>query len=199
MALLAETLVEEWLNRQGWFTIRGIRVGVDEIDLLAIRRTAGGGIEARHLEVQASFRPNKYLTQLTKQIAARMGKQRGSAVKRSQVEVVECAKSWVNTKFRNKRKKECRDALWPSANWTYILVHAVVKYPEELDAIRNEGVELISLESVLHDLCPTERPEFTAGAGADLADLIDYYGREKSLDSMPENADTDENGSEFTE
>ena len=27
MALLAEEVVEEWLNRQGYFTIRGIRLG----------------------------------------------------------------------------------------------------------------------------------------------------------------------------
>lgn len=27
MALLAEEIVEEWLNRQGYFTIRGVKVG----------------------------------------------------------------------------------------------------------------------------------------------------------------------------
>ena len=31
MALLAESLVEEWLNRAGYFTIRGLKHGVDEI------------------------------------------------------------------------------------------------------------------------------------------------------------------------
>ena len=28
MALLAESLVEEWLNRDGYFTIRGVKHGV---------------------------------------------------------------------------------------------------------------------------------------------------------------------------
>ena len=37
MALLAESLVDEWLNRQGFFTIRGIKHGVGEIDLLGVR------------------------------------------------------------------------------------------------------------------------------------------------------------------
>ncbi len=36
MALLAESLVEEWLNRQGFFTIRGIKQRISEIDLLAV-------------------------------------------------------------------------------------------------------------------------------------------------------------------
>lgn len=53
MALLAEELVEEWLNRQGYFTIRGLKVGVHEIDILAVR-PCPSGIECRRLEVQAS-------------------------------------------------------------------------------------------------------------------------------------------------
>jgi hypothetical protein len=42
MALLAEELVEEWLNRAGYFTIRGVKLGVHEIDLLAVRPVTGG-------------------------------------------------------------------------------------------------------------------------------------------------------------
>ena len=56
MALLAEELVEEWLNRQGYFTIRGIKIGVQELDLLAVRFKDGKS-ECRHIEVQASMRP----------------------------------------------------------------------------------------------------------------------------------------------
>jgi hypothetical protein len=44
MALLAESLVEEWLNRKGFFTIRGIKHGVAEMDLLAIRHEAGESV-----------------------------------------------------------------------------------------------------------------------------------------------------------
>ena len=58
MALLAESLVEEWLNRQGFFTIRGVRAGVDELDLLAVRPSKNSnGLEARHVEVQMSVNP----------------------------------------------------------------------------------------------------------------------------------------------
>lgn len=35
MALVAETFAEEWLNRQGYFTIRGVKTGPGETDLLA--------------------------------------------------------------------------------------------------------------------------------------------------------------------
>ena len=63
MALLAEEIVEEWLNRQGYFTIRGIKLGVHEIDLLAIR-PGPTRLECRHIEVQASVRPISYITRV---------------------------------------------------------------------------------------------------------------------------------------
>jgi hypothetical protein len=34
MALLAEQIVEEWLTRQGYFTIRGLKIGVEQHPLL---------------------------------------------------------------------------------------------------------------------------------------------------------------------
>jgi hypothetical protein len=61
MALLAEQLVEEWLNCQGYFTIRGAKLGVQEIDLLAVRPMGKGKLECRQIEVQASVRPVSYI------------------------------------------------------------------------------------------------------------------------------------------
>jgi len=60
MSLLAEVVVEEWLNRRGYFTIRGVKLGNDEIDLLAIRPLSNGNIERRHIEVSASTNPISY-------------------------------------------------------------------------------------------------------------------------------------------
>ena len=67
MALIAESLVDEWLNRKGFFTVRGIKHGVGEIDLLGVRPTENG-LEAWHVEVQASFRPIGYIAPLTKDL-----------------------------------------------------------------------------------------------------------------------------------
>jgi hypothetical protein len=73
MAMLAEEIVEEWLNRNGYFTIRGIKVGVHEIDLLALA-VRGSVIEARHIEVQASIRPVSYLCPLPKNAQKETGR-----------------------------------------------------------------------------------------------------------------------------
>ncbi len=39
MSLMGEQLAEEWLNRRGYFTIRGIKIGTGEIDPLSVRHT----------------------------------------------------------------------------------------------------------------------------------------------------------------
>jgi hypothetical protein len=74
MALLAEEIVEEWLNRQGFFTIRGIKVGVEEIDILAMRLDDEGKPICRHIEVQASINPVSYLTPLAKALQKELGR-----------------------------------------------------------------------------------------------------------------------------
>ena len=63
MALLAEQIVEEWLNRRGYFTMRGIKHGVNEVDLLGIR-SSNGTIVGVHVEVQVSVNPNAYISKL---------------------------------------------------------------------------------------------------------------------------------------
>jgi len=56
MALIAEEVVEEWLNQRGYFTIRGIKLGCDDMDILAVR-IKDGEPDLRHYEVQASVKP----------------------------------------------------------------------------------------------------------------------------------------------
>lgn len=97
MALLAETLAEEWLNRQGFLTVRGARDGVNEMDMLAVRLQPSQGTEpeAWHVEVQSSFRPMNYLTPLSKALQAETGKGAGAAISRDQEMVRRCVRVWI--------------------------------------------------------------------------------------------------------
>jgi hypothetical protein len=54
LALFAEALVEEWLNRRGYFTVRGMKVSNSEIDLLAVSPREPKGL---HIEVSVAIRP----------------------------------------------------------------------------------------------------------------------------------------------
>lgn len=191
MALLAETLVEEWLNRRGYFTVRGVREGVSEMDLLAIKPSEATGVEARHVEVQTSFRPIGYISLSAKSHADSTGRRRSLTAQRTPETLRESVSEWVHKKYLSPKKAKLREAMWPGAAWKYVLVHAVVKYPEELQEIEKRGVELVSLQTVLEDLCPPERPPFTASAGGDLADLIDFYGRTRQLPLTNEHEDED--------
>lgn len=169
MALLAEELVEEWLNRQGYFTIRGVKVGVDEIDLLAVKFNSSGESEYRHIEVQASMRPISYISRIPKQHLLE-GQAATSAKTRSKEILKAGVTEWVEKKFNKPKKKKVIQALCPK-KWSSELVVNNVKSEEELAYIQAEGIKLISLSTIVGEL---NEKEFIlqSASGADFADLV---------------------------
>jgi len=168
MALLAEEIVEEWLNRQGYFTIRGIRLGVNEIDLLAVRRGADGSVERRHIEVQASMRPISYISRVPKALQ-KTGRPANSAT-RSDEELADGVREWVEKKFHSTKKKALMQSVW-SGVWSSELVLNVVKSQQEVALIREHGIEVIWLRDIVASLAD-ERLPIKSAAGADFIDLI---------------------------
>lgn len=174
MAALAESLVDEWLNRQGFFTVRGIKHGVDEIDLLGIR-PGEALLDAWHVEVQASFRPIGYIGPVTPEIAAEFSASKTSAKKRPIEIVRKCAESWVHRKFAAETKRKAREVAWPGLNWHFVFVHAVVREPAELKFIAEVGVQVIPLHRVLAELNHESSKGIRGGAGTDLSEVIEYF------------------------
>ena len=172
MALLAENLVEEWMNRQGFFTIRGIRDGVAEIDLLGVR-TKNGSTEAWHVESQVCFNPVSYVTPLTNERAKKIGKVRTTAWKRSSDIVAESVAAWVEKKFNSTAKSRVRERLWPGLLWQKRLVYGVVRYPEEVSELEKH-ITLVPFYEVLRDLC-WSRHELFSATGTDIANIVEYY------------------------
>ena len=171
MALLGESLVEEWLNREGFFTIRGVKHGVDEMDLLAIQRQKDGKVIGWHVEVQISFRPIGFIAKLPKS-----GLQsRQSARKRTVQEVEDCGRAWVKGKFHAASKARVREQLWPSIDWEFHFVHAVVRDPHELEIFASEGVILHPFHEILSTLAKRKAHSFSGSAGGDLAEIVSYY------------------------
>lgn len=169
MALLAEELVEEWLNRQGYFTIRGLKVGVHEMDLLAIRPLHGDSFERRHIEVQASMRLVSYISQVPK-AKRRTGVPSNSAKARSEEELQLGVEEWVHKKFDHPEKRRLRERLC-SGEWTRELVVNVVRHDRELSFIEAAGVTVHRLPAVLASM--TRRDHVVeAASGAHLLDLV---------------------------
>jgi hypothetical protein len=160
MALLDEQLVEEWLNRQNFFTMRGIKCGVDEIDLLAIRPTPEG-LECWHVEVQISYRPIGYIGGDT------------SARKRNDKELREGVEQWVAKKFTSPKKINRRSEILPNVQWRNFLVHAVLKDEAELPIMQELGVELISYKKVLEELRMDKQGK-SSSAASGIAEMLSY-------------------------
>jgi hypothetical protein len=173
MAALAESLVDEWLNRQGFFTVRGLKHGVDEIDLLGVRPD-GKGLEAWHVEVQASFRPIGYISPLLPKFVPSFAKSKSSAKDRPLEVLGPCVAAWVEGKYLAPTKKKARDSAWTGLTWQYVFVHAVVKEVKELELIEKAGVRLMALHKVLAEL-KHSAGRLKGGAGTDLAEVIEYY------------------------
>ena len=176
MAIFAETLVEEWLNRKGCFTVRGAKGGLLEMDLLAVRHREGRSPEAVHYEVQASTGPIPWMTKWTPELQREHRIGPNSARRRTPEEMSKCVEGWIFKKFRDPRVEGVREKLWPGADWRFALVHGVVRHPEELPAIGAHGVEVIDLAVVVNELMDRKgknRPvKTTSSTAADIAALI---------------------------
>ena len=170
MSLLGEEVVEEWLNRNGYFTIRGLKIGVDEIDILAIRPLPDGKHECRHVEVQVSINPISYITKVPAAIRKQTGIGAHNAKKRDTDQLTQGVREWIASKFDLARKVETRNALCPGS-WTKELVVGTVKHEEELDLLRQGGVTVHRLKDILTEMTE-KRTLVKAAAGADLFDLM---------------------------
>lgn len=170
MALLGEEVVEEWLNRQGYFTIRGIRLGVHEIDILAFRPRPDGQHECRHIEVQVSTNPISYISKVPKEIQRAKGIGPDNAKTRPTNELTRGIAEWIEKKSDHPKKEELRQKLFPG-DWSRELVVNVVKHPEELDLFRDAGVTVIRLTDIIRDM-ETSAPLIQAAAGNDLLNLM---------------------------
>lgn len=168
MALLAEEIVEEWLNRQGYFTIRGIRLGVNEIDLVAVKFRSGDNPVCRHIEVQASMRPVSYISKVPK--AARKAGRAANSAARSETELVEGVAEWVEGKFHATQKRSLMETLW-SGEWSSELVINNVKSEKEVQLIAEHGITIYRLPEIVHELQANDFP-IRSAAGSAFIDLL---------------------------
>ena len=170
MSLLGEEVVEEWLNRNGYFTIRGIKVGVDEIDILAIKPLPSGRHECRHIEIQLSVNPISYITKVPKALQKERGVGPHNAKKRGDEELAQGVREWIAAKFDQPRKIEIRQSLCPG-NWSRELVVGNVKHEEEIALFKQSGISVHRLSDVLSEMTAGNTIVRSA-AGADLFDLM---------------------------
>ncbi len=178
MALLAEQIVEEWLTRQGYFTIRGIKIGNDELDLLAIKRHPNGVWQNIHIEVQVSIRPVGYISNLTQLRQSEFKIAGGkSASKRSDFQLELAVKDWVDKKFKGIKKGNLRKQLTHIDNWDFLFVHGKVRDIKEIDFIRSNGIQTKHISEVITELQKPGELKFTTASATDIIELISIIGK----------------------
>ena len=172
MALIAEEIVEEWLRRHGYFTMRGIRLGVHEIDLLAVRWNRDQAVECRHLEVQVSMRPVSFISKIPKRL---QNQGRGvNSAKRTEEELIEGVREWVEKKYHLPVKTALMSTLAPGP-WTSELVINNVKSEKEVEMIGAAGVKILRLKAIVKELLSGDLP-IARTIGGDFIELIQRGG-----------------------
>ena len=169
MALIAEEVVEEWLNQQGFFTIRGIKLGVHEMDILAVK-LAGAEADLRHYEVHASINAVSYISSVPKDIQKRTGRRPSSSKLRTSEEIAVGVGEWIEKKFLHPRKDKLRQQLFPG-RWSYFFVVNEFKHPEEIEEFERSQVTILRLRDILDSLKDSSRRTYSA-SGKDLVDLM---------------------------
>lgn len=161
MSKLAEILVIEYLNREGYTTAQSVKKGHGEWDILALQRMPKKTI-AKHFEVQVSFDPVSYLSN-------------SNAKKRSPEAVESDMDKWIKKKYEHNYIREIRKKFYPGS-WKYGLIHGKLKDQRELDILLSrDNFVTIDFFDIIESLCsahPKNLP-FTA-EGKDLVEIIRY-------------------------
>ena len=96
---------------------------------------------------------------------------------RTEKEIKDGVKEWVEKKFRHPKKLSLINTLWPG-EWSSELVLNNVKSEEEVTLIENHGINIIRLQSVISQL--ESRGTYSA-AGADFVDLVHMGSRAQQV------------------
>ncbi|MDP2805096.1 MAG: hypothetical protein Q8O24_04070, partial [Gallionellaceae bacterium] len=114
-----------------------------------------------HVEVQVSYRPIGYIGGDS------------NARKRTDDEIYEGVKQWVEKKFTSEKKIARRNEIQPNAKWRYVLVHGELKDVKELDYMRHLGVELTPYKAILKDIRDSQN-KYSSSIASNIADILQY-------------------------
>ncbi len=136
---VSEDLVSLAYQSLGYFVIEGRKVGVREIDLLAVRLGVDGDVcERLHIEVQIGVSP--------------IGVLRGQArLGTSNREPVKSVKDWMKKKFGEKSVKRHVKGAFCGKTYKRVFVHGRLKDSSQLAALRKAGIECVSVRELVQE------------------------------------------------
>ena len=158
----SEQLIASALQKQGYFVIQGLKVGVREADYLTIRRI-GNNYEFAHIEAQVSYNPIGVLR-------AKAGF--GKPAKNSK----QAAREFIEKKFFNKDLCKEITNIFGTNKYKKIFIYGRLKDVSQLEVFDNKGIECRSLSDLMN---LAEKSEHKIGAFTDYVEIAKIYKREQ--------------------
>jgi hypothetical protein len=122
-----------------------------------------------------STNPVAYISKVPKEIQRAKGIGPDNAKQRTDKELVQGVREWIEKKFCHPKKEELRQRLFPG-NWSRELVVNAVKHPREIDFFRKAGIKIIQFKEIVSEM-QSARAVIEAAAGNDLL-LLMHLGKQ---------------------
>ncbi len=135
---LIADIIGEWLCLKGYFIIKGLKIGLNEIDVLAIKPKDGKIDEAAHYEISISTSPVGYL-------GAR------SAKRQSDEQVRKSVARFIAKKYTNEKTVKLIERL-VGKGYTRNFVTGNRKHEMEIIALEEAGINVISVTKILGEI-----------------------------------------------
>lgn len=137
---LIENIVTSWFNAKGYFVIQNLKVGVYEVDLLAIKLNEFQKVEdAVHVEVQCSSNPIGYIGGSP------------SAKKRSVDEIEQGVLAYIDKKFEHPKTKKVIASIF-GQSYRRLFVCGNLKDETTIEFFKKHGVEVVRAWEIFDDV-----------------------------------------------
>lgn len=137
---LIESIVASWFNAKGYFVIQNLKVGVYEVDLLAIKLNEFQKIEdAVHVEIQCSSNPIGYIGGST------------SAKKRSFDEIEQGVMAYIEKKFEHPKTKKVIASIF-GQSYRRLFVCGNLKDETTIEFFKKHDVEVVRVWEIFDDV-----------------------------------------------
>ncbi len=138
---IIEDIVSDWLNSKGYFVIKNLKVGVNEVDILAVKLNNRQNVDnAIHVEVQCSSNPIGYIGGSS------------SAKKRNVLEIESGVKNYIDKKFNSEKIRNVVRELVGN-KYEKIFVHGKLKEEAEtIKAFEKNGIKVVRVQQIFKEI-----------------------------------------------
>jgi hypothetical protein len=175
---ISESLVSLAYQSLGYFVIEGRKVGMKEIDLLAVRVGKDGEIEERlQIEISISVSPIGVLRR-----QAKLG--------RSAEEPARSVEEWREKKFGDRRVVREVTETFRGKPYDHVFVHGQLKDPSQLAVLGQAGIKCVEIGDLIRKAVTEGKPNRLHRA-VGIASLIARQGLGGSLEGAADSGNSE--------